>query len=418
MDPFHDYTLDIEGLPDERTAPSVVQVHNQIVNVTVPEVAEDGPWDCSILFTGMNSVINGENTKTNGMHLGGMMTVPSSGHHLYTLGNLSRGQPFGALNISCIKSGATLPTGAPDTIGDNYIALGSVLTTDRCRLIGVAVEVTNVTPEFYKSGSLTVAMLPDSADDAAACVYTDSSAQNKPSSQQLDRVCKQACTVAPLQSVPGSQTWDAKKGVYFIPRMTEVPRRLNSYFTALDSSGSAFGANSRIPVFYGTDGKTATLEPIGSVLDGAIKTPLFDPMYPSGFSPCQAWFSGLSNNTSLTVCFRTIVEYFPAVGSPLLPLSSPSACFDPKALALYARVASVAPYAVPVGMNAAGDYFKRILNVMGQAALLVAPIFGEFAPVAVAGGRLLVEGSKMIKGSGKKLKRDEAGANARLIRRK
>lgn len=384
LDPYHDYTLESRGLPDERSAPSVVQVHNQTCSITIPTSAAGGNWDCSILYSGFNALINQDTT------CGGMVTVPTSSGVSYSSAALSSGQPFAALNIWAGAASSVNSTGSPYTVGDSYSALGSVLGTDRCRLISVGFEVHNTTAEIYRQGSLTVAQLPDCAADSAISIYHDTVPAWDIANFQNDRALMQASTLAPLLSVPGSQTWPASEGCYCIPRMTFVPRDINSFLEGTSSGG--VGANTRVPVLYGTDGKTALPIPSGSVVwKGVNRIPLHHARYPSGFSPIQVICSGLSAQTTLTLTFRTVVEYFPALTSPLLPLGSPSPVFDPLAFELYGKLVSGLPYAVQVKDNAAGDYFRKVLMFIARVMNTSAPLFGEFGPLVKIGSSLALD---------------------------
>lgn len=411
LDPFHDYQYSVNGLPDERMAPSVVQIHNQSYTLTAPTSAGSGNWDASVLFTGINSPIGYPAGQ------GGMMTVTGSNIHPFPASSMSSGLSFGALNIWAGSSGSAMATGAPGTVGDLYASLGSVGTSDRCRLIGVAYEITNTTSALYKQGSITTAMLPDTAADSSMILYVDTDGSWNPTAVQADRALKQASTLPPLLSVPGSATWEAALGAYVVPRMSHVPRDVLTYnYTAggPSNTGNA-GASTRIPILYGTDGLIATPEPTGRhQVSPSTEQALFKPFGPSGFTPCQSFLTGLSNETTLTITFRTIVEYFPALDSVLLPLASPSPVFDPKVLALYGAVAASAPYAVQVGDNATGDYFAKVLSVIGRSLGLIAPVFGDFAPLASLAGSAMTLISKKIpqgeagpasaQGQGRKLK--------------
>jgi hypothetical protein len=411
LDPYHDYQYEVDGLPDERCAPSVVQIHNQTLSITVPASAAGGNWDASILYTGFNTPIN---FNTGYFTSFGMVTVPNSNTHGFSTAGLSTGQQFGAVCVWTGAAGTGYSTGSPLVVGDGDFALGSVLTSDRCRLIGCALEVHNTTAEVYKQGSLTVGMLPDTANDTSLILYRDNSGAWSDTFVQADRALVRASSLTPLLAVPGSTTWSAADGVYAIPRMTMVPRDIYSYAYGATSALNGSGASTRVPIIYGTDGKTATPEPRGYSYTGpglGIYQAQFAPSSPSGFSPLQVWFSGLSAQTTLTLKFRSIVEYFPALNSALLPLASPSPIFDPKVLALYSAVVAEAPYAVQVDQNAAGDYFRKILKVLGQSLELISPIFGSYAPLAMGAGGLMKKGASMIRTG-------EAGPNSAQKNRK
>lgn len=404
LDPFHDYQYEVRGLPDERTAPSIVQIHNQTVNLTAPFQLATPTWDASVVFTGFNTLINP-------IAQLGMVTVHSSLQNMY---DGSTGLPFGALNYWTGDSGLTMATGAPSTGHCLYGALGSVQRTDRCRLIGAAFEIHNTTADVYKQGSLTVAMLPDSALDAGNVHYISDT--HGTAVFQADRALMQASLVAPLRGVPGSSTWPASEGVYAVPRMTMVPRDIALFNEGTGTRDETtwgvigYGGNTRVPILYGTDGKVATPAATGWVFDTDDAQTLKDtlmvpPSAPNGFSPMQVFLTGLSTQTTLTVSFRTIVEYFPVLTSPMLPLATPSPIFDPKVLALYSAVAAKAPYAVPVGQNGSGDYFRKVLKVVAQSLGLMAPIFGTYAPIASAASEAGLYLSK-------KLDKESAGAGA------
>jgi hypothetical protein len=80
-------------------------------------------------------------------------------------------------------------------------------------------------------------------------------------------------------------------------------------------------------------------------------------------------------------------------------------------LALYSAVVAEAPYAVQVDQNAAGDYFRKILKVLGQSLELISPIFGSYAPLAMGAGGLMKKGASMIRTG-------EAGPNSAQKNRK
>lgn len=413
LDPYHDNQLDLEGLPDQRSAPSVVQLHNQSYNLTVPTSAGGLTWDASVLWTGINTPIPV-------CPDGGMMTMASAGLHTFNSASLSSGMSFGALNIWAGAAGSTMTTGAPFTIGDLHTSLGSVQTTDRCRLIAVGFEIHNTTADVFKQGSLTVAQLPDCACDATNVQYVGTySTVKHTEGVQADRSFRQACTLAPLLQVPGSSTWPASKGAYVIPRMVSTPQDVKFY--GFTPSGADKGAISRVPIIYGTDGKVATPEITGVAIGaGGEFCYLFKPHAPNNFSPVQVWLSGLSNQSTLTITLRTVVEYFPALESGLLPGATPSPCYDPKALALYSAIVTEAPYAVQVGQNSAGDYFRRIARIMSEVLSSTSPLFGSYAPLAAAAGvvgrSVFSEAGPPVNRASKPVRKDEAGKAARANR--
>jgi hypothetical protein len=393
LDPYHDFQYSLEGLPDERSAPSVVQIHNQQVTISIPTSAGTGNWDMGITYTGFNNSFNTYNLMADDPVIG----VPV---HAYDHASLpTDGCKFGALTYYAGAAGSNISFGTRVAVGDTAGCLGSnSVTTDKCRLIGVAFEIHNTTAEIYKQGSLTVAQLPDAgADNLIMDQYDINAANYVLGTNQSDRTCIFPVTVGALQSVPGSATWPAAKGCYAIPRMTCLPRDIMTYNDKLMSSGTGT-VGGRLPWVADSTGASASPVIKGYQTVGALNFPGFSASNVSGFSPIQVFLSGLSPESTITVTFRTIVEYFPGVGSTLLPLATPSPGFDPQAIKLYNEICKLAPIAVPVGQNSAGDYFRKILAIMGRAAILLAPMAGQYSPlVSIAGKAAVAYGTRIDK---------------------
>lgn len=375
LDPYHDDQLILQGYPDQRTAPSVVQMHNQRYTLTAPAVAAGGNWDAKVSFTGFESLWGYGKPQA-----GNLLLNPYLFTHPYDHGTLNPGLPFASLDIMAVAPGTEFAHGSV-VVGETHESLRSSLNEDiKCRLIGVAFEVHNTTAEIYKQGSVTVAMLPDCAEDQGTMKYLDT---NVAPYERFDTQTHQsptfASTVGALQAVPTSATWPAAKGLYAIPRLvkSDMPiKDLNWYW--------------RAPFVRDSNGDFCTFEPSGYNNEQEF-VPLIRGPAPSAFAPVESIWTGLSPQTTLTITFRTIVEYFPPLGSALLPSATPSASFDPYVLAVYSRVIKEAPYAVPVGMNAAGDYFRAILRTIGKALPAVAPFLGPVGPLATAVGPYLVK---------------------------
>jgi len=237
---------------------------------------------------------------------------------------------------------------------------------------------------------------------------------------------KFAATRSALLGVPGAATWAAKDGVYAIPRMANM---------AIPCDAPA--TNKRCAVVQDSASDTVfalTVPGAGRLIVDGHTFPDFNGIAQSGFGAIQAYFTGLSNPTSLTITMRTVVEYFPTFNSPLLPLSTPSPSFCPKAFEVYSGTCQLAPYAVPVKQNSAGEYFRRVLRIASNVGEAVAPFMGSMAPMASGlasgAGALLKHMEKraadkaVAKGKasayvpkGQRIPRDEAGARAAPARR-
>lgn len=422
LDPYHDNQLRLEGLPDMVSAPSVVKMHNQSYTLTAPANAATD-WDASVVFTGCNSEIGA---------LPGLITNADNMDMKvdYDHAAFTTGTPFGSFLIKATVAGGTMTYGYPNVVDSTNLAFGACETTpnnDRCRIIGVAFEVTNTTAEIYKQGSVTVAMLPAPINDYNTVAYDDVNvAPWERTTYQAWYSPVLASTRDALVAVPGSQTWAAKEGVYAIPRMVTHTMSLESPAGNKRAAIVSHSAHLQTPFIS----CPIAAAPVGGV-------PVFNGIAASGFNGMQAFFSGLSHETSLTITMRTIVEYFPSFNSGLLQLTTPSPAFCPAAFEVYSRTAQVAPYAVPVKQNGAGEYFRKVLSIAGSIGSAVAPFLGPAGGVvglAGSGATALAQylgkrANEKKVAAGKapalpprpkqapRVRRDEAGARAQPTRR-
>lgn len=415
LDPYHDNQLRLEGLPDMVSAPSVVKMHNQSYTLTAPTNAV-ADWDATVAFTGCNSEIGS---------LPGIQTaVDNVDNYLqwdHTAPNT--GTPFGSFVIKATVAGGSMSWGSPAVLNSTNVAFGACSTdpsSDRCRIIGVAFEITNTTAEIYKQGSLTVGMLPSAVTDYGACTFGDINVSpSLPMPFQTWNSPKFASTRDALIGIPGSCTWPAKDGVYAIPRMITHTMPVE---TPAHNRRAAVVQSSTFATTYAISCPTSV-----DLLNHAV----FNGVASSGFTAVQAYLTGLSHESTLTITMRTIVEYFPTFGSGLLQLTTPSPPFCPIAFEIYSRTAQIAPYAVPVKQNGAGEYFRKILSIAGAIGSAAAPFLGPVGGVVGLAGQGATALSRYIgtkanerkvaKGKAPpmppRVRRDEAGARAAPTRR-
>lgn len=409
LDPYHDNQLRLEGLPDMVSAPSVVKMHNQSYTLTAP-VNAVADWDATVAFTGCNSEIGLTPTL---VQQGASIDFLSGYDHAA----LSTGNPFGSFIVKAGIAGADMTYGSI-VVNSTNVAFGAsqvAPNSDRCRIIGVAFELTNTTAEIYKQGSLTVGMLPSAVGDYGTVAHVDSNAAPWPTyTSQSWYSAKFAANRDALIGIPGSCTWPAKDGCYVIPRMI-------THTMPVDAP--AFNKRSAVVQSSASDSLYHVTTPTAQVAGW----PQFQGVSASGFSAVQVFLTGLSHESTITLTMRTMVEYFPSFNSGLLMLTTPSPPFCPAAFELYSRTAQVAPYAVPVKQNGAGEYFRKILAIVGSIGSSLAPFAGPYStPVAAvassasAAARYLKrreEAKKEQKKGGLRIRRDEAGARASPFRK-
>jgi len=407
------------------SAPSIVKMHNQSYTLTVPVSAGVGDWDASIAFTGAFGEI-GQNAFIANSTVSNNDLVSTYDHAT----GLPAVVPFNSFVIKAGAAGAAMNYGVT-AANATAVAFGACETSpssDRCRLIAVGFEVTNTTAEIYRQGSVSVAALPSPVSDYGTVTMADTNAAGWLRTEYQSWFApKFASTRSALLAVPGAATWAAKDGCYAIPRLANNATPCDS--PAMNKRAVVVQDSSSDVIYALTQPGAGLAVPAGGDI-----YPIFNGLAQSGFGALQVYFTGLSNPTSLTITMRTVVEYFPTFNSPLLPLSTPSPSFCPKAFEIYSATCQLAPYAVPVKQNSAGEYFRRVLRIASSVGDAIAPYAGSFAPIvsslSMGAGAVVKHLEKraadkaVAKGKAtayvpksQRIARDEAGARAAPTRR-
>lgn len=398
LDPFHDYQMRLEGFPDDNSAYSYVENYTTSISVSAP--TGETNWDCEVLFTGLD----GSST------MKWLNTSIGYNNRLQTF-NISD-EEFGYTSTSPL----TIKTGPAGDAMDPTSEVKGLFTRPVLdaytygRLIGVGIEVHNVTAEIYKQGTCTVAMLPEGPDAISdrttlELIETSGTTSFKAQINPIP-LGPWPTTESHVRVIPGSSQWPASKGVYMIPRMRDhrppTSSGLNREYYMYREHWST-GSTSRL-----TFPEQIETQPYFVAAAGPTM---------SSFLPEVAFFTGLSPATTLRVTLRAIVELFPSCLSDKIIFVTPSPALDIAALEAYARAVKDAPYAVTVGQNAAGDYFRSMLRVLrGVAPAAAMMISSPSVPGGVELGRALIAniGSEV---RNRRVKRGEAGGSAMATRK-
>jgi len=343
LDPFKDMPESPQGFPDLINSPSVVQVVKQSVNVAVPPVAGAGTWDCNIV---MNPNVS---------------TCPSTSY-LNVAGNVYQqnagpAEIFGGVEIFSGIAGAPLPN-------SNLSATLPLPTgyTGNARVLGMAFEVHNTTSDLNRQGSVVVYRQPGAAITSltSSALFIDPLIQGKVGALDVAVMPTPPNTVANALILPNSRQWKAADGCYCVSTMS-------------DQVNNPTGQNGALPARL----NSATAPPtffLPTILSGTSGTTQF--WYPSSsqmltpFNLSGAYFSGLSNSTTLTVNATWIVERFPDYTmADLIVLATPSPAFDPIAQELYSRGAFHLPAGVKVKENGLGDFVKGVAGILDKAGV-------------------------------------------------
>lgn len=383
LDPFHDKSFDIEGLPDQYGGSTCVQFIKKQVTITAPVgIAPGEKWDCHIFTAPIlestvahpclsnPSAVRQQQAVTGGLGTVNVVKAVQTPGYPALLPNRAI-FPF----VPPDHWGMTCYSPADD--GNNYSMM---------RLVGGGFEVKNTTASYYKSGSVTVYSQPQTSvhhsDMVCAIDYTSPTVQHTLSVNKA-RLPPSTLDQAILNT--NSTTWEAEHGVY-------VPFRLQT-----SEANYALGTNRPLLMAFAEDSVTYANEYAGYMSEVAANVndsrgDLARSMQIIRHQPLHtvgAFFTGLMPEAVLTLDIRFFVEVAPTSANPsLLSLASPSPAFDPVALELYTRALGELLPGCMVAENASGEWWSRVSNALKFIAPLLSGLgpYGKLASVAVNSG--------------------------------
>jgi hypothetical protein len=359
LDPFHDNSLVPQGYPDANGAPSATVLYTSSMQLSG---TGSGNWDAGVAIYPFISSVD--------VTFRGATSDPLP-NITYRSNSVGDNIKLGSVHVARANEGdpvfiAGISAG---NAGYNSYALHAE-PLDRkghvARVVAAGVEVTNTTAEIYKQGTVTTAVIPQWSSLSSA-LLTDLDAVHAPFGGacmvHLLPGSKDECT-----QFPNSRQWAASQGCYMTALMNDVynpakPASCGFHFLARSADMSAAANKGIINVLNGDD------------------DPFLDGMRPSNLSTSVAYFTGLSQETTLNIVSRFYVEYFPQYDASLLSVASPSPPYDPMALELYSNIIRYLPPAVPVAQNAKGDWWRNIAGIVAD----VAPSLGLVAEAVVPG---------------------------------
>lgn len=368
LDPFHDFPVPIQGMPDSCTQPSYTRVMTQSIMLTVPG-GESAPQDnIRLVFSGLH--------ESTDLHRKMVMGVNSPVGYVTEAEFIPNVGPIYAISSTnpdfCDLSHVV---SAPTTCSLlSSVPLTPDLTTPS-RIIGLGIEVHDVTAPLYRQGSVCCIRVPGALQPMAHSISTTS-----PVLGTVHYLGVQTptipCTRASMALCPGFVEWEMSKGIYSVARLI-APQSPRSFYCYNSSSGIVPSSNTTSflmeenPDTFGEE-KFGIPCNWGHTSSVAIIEQYLTPSYDSGFQPIVIMMSGLHHTSALRVNIRTIVEYFPeitdraVIGNAIV--SSP---YDPTAMMEYFLAASVLPAGVPVGMNAKGDWWRMVQSALRVGARML-----------------------------------------------
>lgn len=365
LDPYHDFLRPIAGYPDADSSDTIVSVRNYEMNVSKPAAAAAN-WDAHVFTCPFDS---------DTFHLG----TNTNGNFVQTADTYN----LGIVNVSTDDSGGFLFPVAVPVASANFTMepVASFLGIDSglSRVIGMGIEIIDTSAALYKQGALTAYRMPASSRTSSDVSYinTAGTQQSQSSSKMIHSPPSKVSEAILYRS---SVQWEAKEGCYMVvgQQGIENPFELTSrQHLVITPDTTMSGATANLMSAF-TPQTALQAPPIltASVSQYATK--------PCNVPQQGIFLSGLHNDATFKIRVRVYLERAPLRGeTDLIPLSSPSAPYDYKALALYSLLEQQLPIAVPVSFNAKGDWWRWILRTIGKVApaigTLLTPVLGSSA---------------------------------------
>jgi len=368
LDPFHDYQRPVAGYPDTDNSHTIVSCQQSTVEISHPPFAV-GNWDCHVYTQPF--------TQTLRYMVAGHVQNGDQDVYAWTAGTQI---PPGIVGILSEDAGNSVFPNSTDVYapihGDSHNIISPEFNTPNARVIGWGVEVTNTTAELNKQGTVTVYRMPQNVSKGLACIATQANLNGVTEIAKMKFLPSNASAALKLG---GAQQWAAKDGVYMVVTQSSVdnplvsPTGINPVYCDNNTNGSTVYYTEPITV---SPGGVPVAQPALNFNSSVVGKVL--PYNSSG-----AIFSGLSNSSTLRIRTKVYIERAPTIAEQSLSvLASPSAPYDSVALRAYSDALSMLPPGVPVGFNAAGDWWKMVLKALAVTARPLGSMLGPFGSMA------------------------------------
>jgi len=237
------------------------------------------------------------------------------------------------------------------------------------RLIAGGFEVHNDTPSLTKGGNVCVYSMPN--DHIKRQVVVRGSLANGLGTTSVMRTPPTSPTEAAL--LGDARNWEAAEGCY-------VPIRLHleddTSFHPYETDILSMRYNDEPLALSGTWFSTALSATFDTEEPSKAYASYNDiPWRKAPIETTGAYFSGLDETTVLTLDLRFIVEIAPThANTAMVSMASPSAPYDPKALACYTNCQMSLPPGVPVRFNDKGKWWQMVLKAVNAIDTIATPL--------------------------------------------
>lgn len=418
LDPYHDRTIRFKGAPTSRSATSVTLCYNQEQTYSADDfgITTGDSWDAhfamfpflsshNVSFATNNS--NRGETQVNIFSNGTMrpMTVHGvpSGTPTFSIATSSQQMQLLGLDLS------SLTTFISNNDADFPIGFRTL------RLVGIAFEVIDESPDIYQQGAVTVYRYPldvqpsgqnfvtlvaPSGTGNAFGPYPATDTTTLRTHQTVYNLRMPPSNTASAVLVDGSETWKAREGAYCVATQydSEVP------FKQVDWIPIGFNGliPSTLPTNFGGYYRFYDTTIAASMFQAGVQTPgdtpetlwpLADAVFP--FNQSGAYFTGLSRQFgALRLRFRAYVEVLTDPSdNTLAPLAQPTLPYNQVLQEFVMQMLADQPAGVPQSWNPDGEHWRNILHKIGKVAEKLGPALATVSPevglIVGAGGTLL-----------------------------
>lgn len=253
----------------------------------------------------------------------------------------------------------------------------AVMQQGKGRLVGMGLEVINVTAPIQRSGTLFGWRTEGLEAETETYQYLNAGLIARAASTR--RCSTPPLNTAQAELLPGTRSWAAEEGAYMVlPFKGDNPPLYPTTVTpiTLVTGGTLLvdNANSGQAVLTG----------------GANVTQQLGRLLPTNLMGCI--LTGLNDQAKITVNAIWYYEEFPDVSSSVLTLATPSCEFDPVALRLYTDALNTLPVCVPSSWNTAGDWFWDVVTAIKEHGAKVGMMLGGQKGAVIGGAASTVAG--------------------------
>lgn len=350
LDPFKDVTRKCTGYPDLTVGNSVVQEYKFSLTIDATLLGTGASnFDAHVFFDSILNTVGVSQTNFigNGLFERNGQSVTS--------------YLCGGVNVRGAASGSALDQ---TTHKANLAAPTTVFSSGKARVIYHALEINNVTPTLYKSGTMTLWRGGDAPDmysnNPTINVVQQDATTNCPGTAFL--ITEQGFlpeSAANALVIPGARQWKAEDGCYIVANLASTrncPQELTDPAATRRLPHSVSNALHYLPTF-----SVRATSNVIFCLSSHVASP---------FQMGGVYITGCTPQSVFTLNVKIGIEKFPDTpNTDIFVMATPSPAYDPMALELYSRSVWKLPPGTKVSNNASGDWIKTIADVLGTVGV-------------------------------------------------